>query len=120
MRIADIARGDLPAELVIRNARVANIFTQEYELADVAVYSGKIAGIGKYDGEVIHDAGGRVLIPGMIDGHVHIEDTMMTPPAFAEIAALHGTSAVMADPHEISNALGMSGLEYMFRASQGL
>ncbi|MBQ3395117.1 MAG: adenine deaminase [Synergistaceae bacterium] len=120
MRIADIARGDLPAELVIKNARVANIFTQEYELADVAVYSGKIAGIGKYDGEVIHDAGGRVLIPGMIDGHVHIEDTMMTPPAFAEIAALHGTSAVMADPHEISNALGMSGLEYMFRASQGL
>lgn len=120
MRIADIARGDIPAELVIKNARVANIFTQEYELADVAVYSGKIAGIGKYDGEVIHDAGGRVLIPGMIDGHVHIEDTMMTPPAFAEIAALHGTSAVMADPHEISNALGMSGLEYMFRASQGL
>ena len=56
MRIADIARGDLPAELVIKNARVANIFTQEYELADVAVYSGKIAGIGKYDGEVIHDA----------------------------------------------------------------
>ena len=120
MRIADIARGDYPAELVIKNARIANIFTQEYELADVAIYSGKIAGIGKYDGEVIHDAGGRVLIPGMIDGHVHIEDTMMTPPAFAEIAALHGTSAVMADPHEISNALGMSGLEYMFRASQGL
>ena len=120
MRIADIARGDIPAELVIKNARIANIFTQEYELADVAVYSGKIAGIGKYDGEVIYNAEGRVLIPGMIDGHVHIEDTMMTPPAFAEIAALHGTSAVMADPHEISNALGMSGLQYMFRASQGL
>lgn len=120
MRIADIARGDMGAELVIKNARIANIFTQEYELADVAVYSGKIAGIGKYDGEVIYNAEGRVLIPGMIDGHVHIEDTMMTPPAFAEIAALHGTSAVMADPHEISNALGMSGLQYMFRASQGL
>ena len=120
MRIADIARGDSPAELVIRNARIANIFTNEYELADIAIYSGKIAGIGKYDGEVVYDAEGRVLIPGMIDGHVHIEDTMMTPGAFAEIAALHGTSAVMADPHEISNALGMSGLQYMFRASQGL
>ncbi len=120
MRIADIARGDTPAELVIKNARIANIFTNEYELSDVAVYSGKIAGIGKYDGEVEYDAEGRVVIPGMIDGHVHIEDTMMTPGAFAEIAALHGTSAVMADPHEISNALGMSGLQYMFRASQDL
>ena len=120
-RLAASARGDIPADLVIHNARVANIFTQEYEQADVAIYSGKIAGIGKnYKGIVNFDAEGRVLIPGMIDGHIHIEDTMMTPQAFANIAALHGTSTVMADPHEISNALGMSGLNYMFKASQGL
>ena len=120
-RLAASARGDIPADLVIHNARVANVFTQEYEMADVAIYSGKIAGIGKnYKGIVNFDAEGRALIPGMIDGHIHIEDTMMTPQAFANIAALHGTSTVMADPHEISNALGMSGLNYMFKASQGL
>ena len=120
-RLAAAARGDIPSDLVIHNARIANIFTQEYELADIAVYSGKIAGIGQgYNGRVNFDAEGRAVIPGMIDGHIHIEDTMMTPQAFAYTVALHGTSAVMADPHEISNALGMSGLEYMFRASQGL
>lgn len=120
-RLAAAARGEIPADIVIRNARIANIFTQEYEHADIAIYSGKIAGIGQnYSGLVNFDAEGRAVIPGMIDGHIHIEDTMMTPQAFAYTAALHGTSTVMADPHEISNALGMSGLEYMFRASQGL
>ena len=120
-KLAAAARGDIPADLVIHNARIANIFTQEYEHADIAVYSGKIAGIGQgYTGLVNFDASEKAVIPGMIDGHIHIEDTMMTPQAFAYTAALHGTSAVMADPHEISNALGMAGLEYMFRASQGL
>ncbi|MBR1486553.1 MAG: adenine deaminase [Synergistaceae bacterium] len=111
----------MPAYLVIKNARVANVFTLEYELADVAVLSGKIVGIGEnYDGLINFDAKGKVLIPGMIDGHAHIESTMMTPPAFAYSVATRGTSTVMADPHEISNALGLSGLEYMFTASQGL
>ncbi len=121
--LAAVARGDVsaPADLVIHNARIANVYSHEYELADIAIYSGKIAGIGQgYSGLVNYDAEGRALIPGMIDGHIHIEDTMMTPQAFAYTAALHGTSTVMADPHEISNALGMAGLEYMFRASQGL
>ena len=116
-----VARGDLEADIIIHNARVANIFMNSYELADVAVYSGKIAGIGEYKNARVHfDAEGRVLIPGMIDGHIHIEDTMMTPANFANLAALHGTSAVMADPHEISNALGIAGLEYMFSASRSL
>ena len=120
-RLAAAARGDIPADIVIRNARVANIFTQEYESADIAICAGKIAGIGQnYEGNVSYDACGRAVIPGMIDGHIHIEDTMMTPAAFASVAVTHGTSTVMADPHEISNALGISGLEYMFRASQGL
>ncbi len=120
-KLAAVARGDMPAELVIKNARVANVFTLEYELADVAVLSGKIAGVGQnYHGLVEFDAREKVLIPGMIDGHVHIESTMMTPPAYAYAVALHGTSTVMADPHEISNALGMAGLEYMYTASQGL
>ena len=120
-KLAATARGDIPADIVIHNANVANIFTQDYELADVAIYMGKIAGIAQgYSGRVNFDAEGRALIPGLIDGHIHIEDTMMTPPAFAFTASLHGTTTVFADPHEISNALGMAGLEYMFRASQGL
>ena len=120
-RLAACARGDIPADLVIHNARIANVYSLCYETADVAVYGGKIAGIGTgYTGRVNVDAGGRVLIPSMIDGHVHIEDTMMTPQAFAVTAAKRGTGTVLADPHEISNALGMAGLEYMFRASQGL
>ena len=120
-KLAAIARGDLPADLVIRNAKIANVYSLNYELSDVAIHSGKIAGIGRgYEGITSFDAQGRVMIPGMIDGHVHIEDTMMTPQAFAYSAALRGTSTVMADPHEISNALGIAGLEFMFRASQGL
>ncbi len=115
------ARGEIPAELVIKNARIANVFSREYELADVAVYQNKIAGVGQnYDGVEIFDAQGAVLIPGMIDGHIHIEDTFMIPPAFADTVAQMGTSAVMADPHEISNALGIAGLEYMFKSGLNL
>ena len=106
---AAAARGDIPADLVIKNAKIANVFTLDYELADVAVYAGKIAGIAdSYDGKEIVDADGKVLIPGMIDGHRGDE------------VVKRGTTAVMADPHEISNALGMAGLEYMHNASFGL
>ena len=120
-KLAACARGDIRAELVIRNAKIANVYSQSYETADVAVYAGKIAGIGQsYDAVMEFNADGRVLIPSMIDGHVHIEDTMMTPQNFAMTAARCGTGTVLADPHEIANALGMSGLEFMFRASQGL
>ena len=121
LKLPAVARGEIPADLVIHNAKIANVFTQSYELADIAVYAGKIAGVGKnYSGRVNFDAQGRVLVPGLIDGHVHIEDTMMTPANFAKIASLHGTTTVFADPHEIANCLGMAGLEYMFKASQGL
>ena len=120
-KLAAIARGDIPADIVIKDAKIANVFTLEYELADVAVYGDRIAGVGKnYEGLVTFDANGKVLIPGMIDGHVHIESSMMTPPAFAFAVALRGTSTIMADPHEISNALGMAGLEYMYTSSRGL
>ena len=120
-KLAAVARGDIPADLVIHNAKIANVCSGEYELSDVAVYSGKIAGIAEgYEGKITFNAEGRVLIPSMIDGHVHIEDTMMTPGNFARFAAKHGTGTVLADPHEIANTLGMAGLQYMFRASQGL
>ena len=115
------AKGERPADLVIRGARVANVFTLEYEDADVAVCNGRIVGLGKeYEGRTVMDAGGAVLAPGMIDGHVHIESTMLAPPAFAKAVAPHGTTAVMADPHEIANVLGMAGVEYMHHLSWGL
>ena len=82
-KLAAAARGDIPADLVIHNAKIANVCSGEYELSDVAVYSGKIAGIAQgYEGKINFDAEGRVLIPSMIDGHVHIEDTMMTPDRY--------------------------------------
>jgi adenine deaminase len=116
-----VARGDRPADFVIKGARVANVYTLEYEEVDVAVLGNKIAGIGKnYEGERVVNGTGKVLIPGMIDGHIHIESTMLTPSYFADQAIAHGTTAVMADPHEIANVLGMRGVEYMYRASQGL
>ena len=72
-----------------------------------------------YEGKTVVDARGTVLIPGMIDGHVHIESTMLAPPVFADAVVTHGTTSVMADPHEIANALGMRGVEYMYLSSRG-
>ncbi len=121
LKLPAVARGDIPADLVIKNAKIANVFTGEYEPSDVAVFRGKIAGIGThYSGRIEHNADGRVLIPSLIDGHIHIEDTMLTPQNFAVEAVKHGTGTVFADPHEIANALGMSGLEFMFKSSQNL
>ena len=112
------ARGDTPCDLVFRGARVANVFTLEYEEADVALFQGRIAGVGKgYEGRKEEDLSGLVLVPGFIDGHCHIESTMLTPAGFSELAAVKGTSAVAADPHEIANTCGMAGIEYMWRES---
>ena len=115
------ARGDRPADLVIRGAKVANVYTLEYESLDVAVFGDRIVGLGEgFEGREVVDAGGKTLIPGMIDGHVHIESTMLTPPVFADSVVTRGTTTVMADPHEIANALGLKGVEYMYLSSRGL
>ena len=116
-----VARGEKPADFVIKGARVANVYTLEYEEADVAVFGEKIAGVGQgYEGKSVVDGRGKVLIPGMIDGHVHIESSMLVPTVFADQVALHGTTAIMPDPHEIANVLGMKGVEYMYLVSRGL
>ena len=113
-----VARGDRPADLVLKGARVANVFTLEYEDVDVALYDGRIAGVGRdYEGVEEEDLSGLVLTPGFIDGHCHIESTMVTPAGFSELAVVRGTTAVAADPHEIANTCGMAGLEYMWRES---
>lgn len=118
--ILAVARGDRPADLVLKGARVANVFTLEYEEADVALFDGRIAGVGgEYDGLEEEDLSGLVLAPGFIDGHCHIESTMLTPAGFSELAVVRGTTAVAADPHEIANTCGMAGIEYMWRESLG-
>lgn len=115
-----VARGDRPADLVLRGARVANVFSLEYEEADVALYRGRIAGVGRgYRGLAEEDLSGMVLAPGFIDGHCHIESTMLTPAAFSELAVLRGTTSAAPDPHEIANTCGMAGVEYMWRESLG-
>ena len=116
-----VARGEKLADFVVKGARVANVFTLEYEEVDVAVFGDRIAGLGEnYEGKSVIDGSGQVLIPGLIDGHVHIESTLLAPFVFADQVALHGTTAVMADPHEIANVLGVKGVEYMYLASRGL
>ncbi|MDI9370556.1 MAG: adenine deaminase [Synergistaceae bacterium] len=113
-----VARGDSPADLVLRGSLVANVFTLEYEKVDVAIYGGRIAGVGHgYDGRDEQDLSGLVLAPGFLDGHCHIESTMLTPAGFSELTSVRGTSAAAADPHEIANTCGMAGVEYMWRES---
>lgn len=106
---------------MIRNARLANVFSLDYEQVDVAVARGVIVGIGTgYVGTETVDAAGKVLIPGMIDGHVHVESSMLTPRRFAESVVPLGTAAVMADPHEIANVWGIAGIEAMQQNARDL
>ena len=111
------ARGDLAPDLVLKNARIVNVFTKEIESGDVAIKDGYIVGIGEFDGEEEIDIGGRIICPGLIDGHIHIESSMISPSEFAGAVAPHGTTAVIADPHEIANVAGEEGIRYMLEAS---
>jgi adenine deaminase len=108
------------AELVFKNAEIINVFTETLEHADVAVSNGVIVGIGEYEGEMELDCSGKYIAPGFIDGHIHIESSMMRPSEFARTVLAHGTTTVIIDPHEISNVCGIDGLKYMLEASKGL
>ncbi len=120
-RLLSQARGDVPADLVISQATIPNLFSFETIVADVAISGDTIVGIGKgYSGIHTVDGKGKFLVPGFIDGHCHIESTMLTPEGFAELVVPRGTTSVFADPHEIANTSGMNGVEYMYRASSGL
>ncbi|UNC93311.1 adenine deaminase [Candidatus Contubernalis alkaliaceticus] len=121
-RIINTAREEQPADLLLLNAQVVNVFTGEIVKTNVAVVEDTIAGVGenyKQAGETI-DLQGAYLIPGLIDAHIHIESSLLSPRYFAEAALSWGTTAVIADPHEIANVLGVSGVEFMLNSSEGL
>ena len=107
------ARGEVKADLVLKNAKIFNVFTGNTEEGDVAVSGGHIAGIGRYEGKEEIDIGGRVICPGLIDSHIHIESSVMTPAEFAKSVIPHGTVAVVTDPHEIANVAGEDGISFM-------
>ncbi len=116
-----VARGDRPADLLLTNGRVVNVFTGEVEEVDVAVMGPWIAGLGPgYEAARTIDLDGAFLVPGLIDAHVHIESSLATPPEFARAVVPRGTTTVVCDPHEIANVHGLEGILYMLEASDGL
>ncbi len=119
--VLEVARGDAPADLILRNGRVLNVFTGEILELDVAIVEETIAAVGEgYEGKEVIDLEGRFVVPGLIDGHVHIESSMVTPPQFARAVLPRGTTTVVTDPHEIANVAGAEGIRYMVAASEGL
>lgn len=121
MRIIDVADGREKADLVLRNVRHINVRSGEIEETDIVIADGKIAAIGNgYEGVEEFDASGLYAAPGFIEGHIHIESSMMTPPYFAKAVVMRGTTTVIADPHEIANILGVDGIKFMIESSKGL
>ena len=116
----EVASGRAKADLVLKNARIVSVFTEEILEGDVAIVGGQIAGIGQYEGVEEIDLAGRYVAPGLIDGHVHIESAMVTPAQFAKTILPRGTTTIIADPHEIANVCGLDGIRYVLDNSQTL
>ncbi|HIU17962.1 MAG TPA: adenine deaminase [Candidatus Avidesulfovibrio excrementigallinarum] len=119
-RRINMAAGREPADLLITNARVVNVFTGDVEHTDVAIGEGVILGYGPRDAASVFDAGGACLLPGLIDAHIHIESSMLSPARFAELALPRGTTTVVADPHELVNVAGVAGLRYFLDCAASL
>ena len=116
-RLLRCARGEEPCDLVLKNGRVVNVFDGSIISADVGICGSLIAGIGSYQGKKEQDLAGACLCPGFIEGHIHIESSMLSPARFAEVVVPLGTTTVVCDPHEIANVLGMDGISYMLAAA---
>ena len=120
-RLVHVAAGREPADLVLRNASYVNVFSNRIHTADIAVAEGMIAGIGSaYRGREELDLAGKLLLPGFVDAHIHLESAMVAPAEFARAVLPHGTTTVITDPHEIANVMGADGIRYMFQATEGL
>ena len=112
--------GEVKAELVLKNATYLNVFTNEFLKGDIAISQGFFAGIGSYKGERELDMTGKTIVPGFIDGHLHLESSIVSPRQYAAAVLPHGTTAIVADPHEIGNVLGQTGIDYILDATQKL
>ena len=119
-RVIEAASGREKADLVLKNATYVNVFSNELRTCDIACANGLIVGLGQYDGEVEYDMTGKIVCPGFIDAHIHLESSLVTPREFAKATLIHGTTTVITDPHEITNVMGTDGIDYMFQATEGL
>ena len=118
-RIIDVAAGRIPADLVIKNSRIIDVYNcRIIENKDIAIVDGIIAGIGDYEGNEVVDAEGAYASPGFIDGHIHIESSYVTPEEMGRLVTPHGTTTIIADPHEIVNVAGLAGMRYMLDAAK--
>src|SRR4051794_3380472 len=115
-----VAGNKIPADVVVKQGRILNVFTGEFMEGDLAIVDGVIAGIGSYEGHETIDAQGKIIVPGFIDGHVHIESSMLTPREFSKVILQHGVTAVITDPHEIANVAGTDGIQYMLEDAKQL
>jgi adenine deaminase len=119
--LISVAKGELPADLVLTNARVVNVFSGEIEPASVAISGRRIAGVGDYhQAKQVIDLGGRYLAPGFIDGHVHLESSMLDVPEYARAVVPRGTLAIVTDLHEIANVCGVEGIRYVLNSARRL
>ncbi len=117
----EVAAGRRRADLVLRNATYVNVFCNELGHGDIAVANGLIAGMGEgYRGETEVDVGGMLVLPGLIDAHIHLESSLVAPAEFVKAVLPHGTTTVVTDPHEIANVMGTDGIEYILQATEGL
>ena len=114
------ASGRKKAELVLKNATFVNVFSDELQTEDIAVTEGLIVGIGNYSGDKEIDMTGKIVCPGFIDAHIHLESSLARPAEFVKAVLPHGTTAVVADPHEIANVMGTDGIEYMLESTASL
>ena len=120
LHVIDVAAGRVPADLVLKNATYVNVFSNELCRGDIAVAEGLIVGMGEYHGKVEADVGGKIVLPGFIDAHIHLESSLVSPKEFAKAVLPHGTTTVITDPHEIANVMGTDGIEYMLQATEDL
>ena len=118
--IIRVAKGDEPADVVLKNAAYVNVFSNELLHGDIAVAEGMIAGIGSYAGHTEWDMTGKIVVPGLIDAHIHLESSLISPAEFARAVLPHGTTTVITDPHEIANVCGLAGIDYMLQATENL
>ena len=119
-KVIEAASGRKKADLVLKNATFVNVFSNELTTCDIACANGLIVGLGEYDGEVEYDMTGKIVCPGFIDAHIHLESSLVSPREFVRATLPHGTTTVITDPHEITNVMGTDGIDYMFQATEGL